>query len=339
MGSDHSSTRPYEHRDSKRPEGGVSLLFKYPMVALLLLFGMLYFIIMGVQALQKKPEPTLQKPETSTGPTTNVASTTDATALTEPRPSETPVNTEAAIPVTTITEPVITEPVIIEPATTEPPSGWMSVDDRYFYDALFIGDSRTDGICLYSTPGECRHFSNQSMTIFDILTTDKISAYGYDNLVDYLKATHFGKIYIMLGINECGSSTSSFAEQYRDVVNEIRRYQPDALIYIQSILYVTQKHERDYPVFASDNIKEKNNAIRALANDKDIFYLEVNDCMNDGTDHLPAEYSYDGAHLKGEYYDLWHNYLLDHAYVDAAHPWSPPDEDRPEPEGAELEHP
>ena len=139
-----------------------------------------------------------------------------------------------------------------------------------------------------------------------------------------LKMEKFGKIYLMFGINECGYSTSSFAEEYKKVVEEIRSYQPDALIYIQSICYVTQNHEKKNPVFATENIKEKNEAIKALANDKDIFYLEVNDALNDGTDHLPAEYTGDGVHLKAKYYRLWHDYLLDHAVVDEAHPWTPP---------------
>ena len=176
------------------------------------------------------------------------------------------------------------------------------------------------------------------MTIYKIMdTTDE--AYGYYGLRGLLQGMQFGKIYIMFGINECGYSTESFADKYRSVIEEIRSYQPDALIYIQSILYVTQKHEANYPVFATANIKEKNEAIKALANDEDIFYLEVNDCLNDGTDHLPSEYTGDGVHLKANYYYLWHDYLLEHAVVDAAHPWEPESESSSEPEGAEVEHP
>ncbi|MBQ1371412.1 MAG: hypothetical protein IIY70_00645, partial [Oscillospiraceae bacterium] len=84
------------------------------------------------------------------------------------------------------------------------------------------------------------------------------------------------------------------------------------------------------------NLKEKNEAIKKLANGKDIFYLEVNDCLNDGTDHLPAEYTGDGKHLTAKYYSLWHNYLLQHAVVDADHPWQA---GQAAPVGAEAENP
>lgn len=331
MDGKYSSSRRSDNRDRRAPEGGASLLAKYPMVTLLVLFGLVFFLVKALMPEEKKPGETeaMNRPETTSsarmdGNKTTTAASSPSTS--ETKPSEPVTTTEETVPITTTTEPV----------TTEPPSGWMTVDDRYFDDALFIGDSRTDGICLYSTPGQCKHFSYQSMTIYDIMTTDKISAYGYNNLPDLLKGMHFGKIYIMLGINECGYSTSSFAEKYESVVKEIRSYQPDALIYIQSILYVTQTHEKNYPVFATANIKEKNEAIKALANDKDIFYLEVNDCLNDGTDHLPSDYTNDGAHLKPDYYRYWHDYLLEHAYVDEAHPWEP---NAPEAEGAQVEHP
>ena len=211
----------------------------------------------------------------------------------------------------------------------------MTVDDRYFYDALLIGDSRTDGLRLYSNPGDAKHYCATSLNIFRVMDSQE-EAYGFKGLRNLLKGMQFGKIYIMFGINECGYPTTSFANKYKEVVEEIREYQPDAIIYLQSICYVTQKKEQKDPTFSTANLKEKNETIKALANDVDIFYLEVNDCMNDGTDHLPSEYTGDGVHLKASYYSLWHQYLLEHAIVDANHPWSPEGE---EAEGAAIEHP
>ena len=325
----YSSPRRGSNRSHRESGSGFSLFLRSPMVILLVLFGLGYFLVRGISSPSKKPEDNLNKPDTTSSARLDGGKTTTAetAAPTDSKPSEPVTTTAETVPVTTTTEPVTTEP---------PGPVMMTVDDRYFDDALFIGDSRTDGICLYSTPGQCKHFSYQSMTIYDIMTTDKISAYGYNNLPDLLKGMYFGKIYIMLGINECGYPTEGFAKKYKEVVEEIRSYQPDAIIYIQSICYVTQKHEQNYPVFATAGIKEKNEAIKALANDEDIFYLEVNDCLNDGTDHLPSDYTGDGAHLKPQYYKYWHQYLLEHAVVDAKHPWSA---NGTEPEGAQVEHP
>ena len=73
-------------------------------------------------------------------------------------------------------------------------------------------------------------------------------------------------------------------------------------------------------VFSSSNLKEKNAAIAKLADGKTVFYLEVNDALNDGTDHLPADYTGDGVHLKASNYKYWKEYLYEHAIVDATHP-------------------
>lgn len=315
----------------QKPQRGAAL--RSPMLLALLALGVVFFIVLGIKALtDKDPEFTDSAlPVASTDQGTPVGSESNAVTTTVPSdtsPSETIDSQE-----------ITTETPTTEPPTTEPMKPtMMTVDDRYFYDALLIGDSRTDGLRLYSNPGDAKHYCATSLNIYKVMDSE-VEAYGFVGLRNLLKGMHFGKIYIMFGINECGYSTSSFANKYKEVLDEIRLYQPDAIIYIQSIGYVTQKKEQKNSTFSTANLKEKNEAIKAFANDVDIFYLEVNDCMNDGTDHLPAEYTGDGVHLKASYYSLWHDYLLEHAIVDAAHPWEPESENSTEPEGAALENP
>ena len=308
-------------RRNRKPQRTSPLV---PMLMALIAVGVVFFIFLGVKALrEKQPEDTDAVASLSTAE--RLASDTPApTVPSEPVPSSTeqlppdtqPVVTTAPIVVTTETPTTV-------PVTTEPPGPtMMTVDDSYFADALLIGDSRTDGLRLYSNPGEAKHFCATSLNIYKVMNSEE-EAYGYKGIRNLLKNEKFGKIYIMFGINECGYPTASFFAKYKEVVEEIRSYQPDALIYIQSIGYVTQKKESKDPVFASSNIKEKNEAIKALANRVDIFYLEVNDAMNDGTDHLPADYTGDGVHLKASYYKYWRDYLYEHAVVDAKHPWTP----------------
>lgn len=314
--------------NERRPKPTRGYALGSPLLLALIGAGIVFFLIMGIKALKKDSsapgKPSLDSTPAGTQSTTAAPAPGESTGIAPVQSSESP---ETAAPIITTTA---------EPVTTEPPGPvMMTVDDSYFNDSLFIGDSRTDGLCLWGTPVGCKHYSQQSMTIFGIMDSD-LEAYDYTGLRALLQGMQFGKIYIMLGINECGYDTDYFADTYADVVKEIRRYQPEALIYIQSILYVTQEHENNYPVFATENIKEKNEAIKKLANNVDIFYLEVNDCMNDGTDHLPDSYTDDGAHLKASYYYLWHDYLLEHAMVDAKHPWTPSGS---APEGAQAEHP
>lgn len=309
----------------RRSRSEAASTVRTPLLFSLLAVGIVFFVILAVHALKEKKAETETSSTSAATDSTPVQTSTDA--QTEPSTTEsTATDTASTVSDTTV-------PVTTVPATTEPASQMTTVDDSYFSDALFIGDSRTDGLCLYNRPGNCKNYSGTSMSIFKIMDTTE-EAYGFTGLRSLLQGMQFSKIYIMFGINECGYPTSSFAKKYREVVEEIRLYQPDALIYLQSICYVTQARENADSTFSTANIKEKNEVIKALANDVDTFYLEVNDCLNDGTDHLPAEYTGDGVHLKASYYRLWHEYLLEHAVVNEAHPWT-----GQEPEGAQVEHP
>ena len=202
-----------------------------------------------------------------------------------------------------------------QPETTEPETlEFQTVTEDYFDDALFIGDSRTQGLQLYSTLDNATFYAATSMSIFGIMdSTETVD--GVTGIRNLLQSKQFGKIYIMFGINEAGYDTDAFVERYGQVVEEIRGYQPDAIIYVQGIMYVTAAKAAAEPVFSNDNIRKKNEGLKGLANGEDIFYLEVNDNLNDGQGNLPEEYTGDGVHLKASYYSLWRDYLLEHAIV------------------------
>ena len=208
-----------------------------------------------------------------------------------------------------------------EPRSEEPvQAGFTTVDETYFSDALFIGDSLTDGLRLYHPIGDAKFFCGTSMTTYKILDAD-VTVDGYVGLRALLQGETFGKVYIMLSINEVGNNNEGYISGYKKIVDLIRETQPDALIYIQSVLYVTQEHAIKDPVFKTENIQEKNNLLKELTNGVDILYLEVNDAINDGTDHMVAEYTGDGVHFKAKYYALWADYLMENAWVDENHPW------------------
>lgn len=52
--------------------------------------------------------------------------------------------------------------------------------------------------------------------------------------------------------------------------------------------------------------------IAMLANNHDIFYIDVNEVVTDETGNLNPEYTYDEIHLLGKYYSLWTDFLLKH---------------------------
>lgn len=203
----------------------------------------------------------------------------------------------------------------------EPPSyDFTTATDDYFADACFIGDSRTVGISQYSGIENATFLCKTSLSIYDY-DKPKIT---YDDtktsIHDVLSEKQFAKIYLMVGINECGIGTpESFYERYRDVVIDIRRLQPDALIFIQGNLFVTQQKSDESDSITNENIAARNDLIATLANQKDIFYIDINESSLCDAGALVSDYTWDQVHVKAQYYPIWKDFLLHHAiYTDKA---------------------
>lgn len=193
---------------------------------------------------------------------------------------------------------------------------FVTATDDYFSDACFIGDSRTVGISQYAGIEGATFLCRTSLSIYDY-EKPKITFENHKTSVhDVLAQNQFAKIYLMLGINECGIGTPQyFYEHYRDVVNDIRSLQPDALIFIQGNLLVTEQKSSEGGSITNENLIARNNLIATLANQKDIFYIDINESILCDNGALVSDYTWDQVHIKAQYYPLWKDFLLQHAIV------------------------
>lgn len=196
---------------------------------------------------------------------------------------------------------------------------FQPVDEDYFTDALFIGDSRTVGLSEYCEPLDTRatFYAQVSLTIYKVMDKPIVKS-GNDkiSLEQALTENHFNKIYIMLGLNEIGTGTAeSFAEEYANVVNRIRELQPDAIIFIQGIMHVTEHKSSTDKYFNNDNINRRNEELAKLADNKTVFYMDMNEAVDDENGNLIKELSFDDVHLKASSYERWYQFLLEHGIV------------------------
>lgn len=196
---------------------------------------------------------------------------------------------------------------------------FVTVDESYFDDALFIGDSRTVGLYEYAGLEErADFFCKTSLTIWTVLEKPIVKNEEGKSITveEALQEKRYGKIYLMLGINELGrGNTELFMEQYKKVVERIRELQPDAVLFVEGIMRVAGEKSSTDPIFNNANINERNENIARLANNKDIFYIDVNEAVCDEFGDLVAEYTFDQIHLKAAYYELWKQFLLEHGIV------------------------
>lgn len=193
---------------------------------------------------------------------------------------------------------------------------FTTATEDYFADACFIGDSRTVGISQYAGIENATFLCKTSLTIYDYEKPKLTFNDEKMSIKDILTENQFAKIYLMVGINECGTGTpESFFERYREVVNDIRKLQPNALIFIQGNLFVTQSKSEESDSINNENIAARNALIATLANQKDIFYIDVNESSLCEEGALVPDYTWDQVHIKAQYYPVWKDYLLQHAIV------------------------
>lgn len=206
----------------------------------------------------------------------------------------------------------------------------QQVDDSYFKDAIFIGDSRTEGLYVYSSMrnGITTFDAKDSVTIYGIYDT-ALDFYGVDGTtgsktaMEALQEKQYRKVYFSVGVNELGMPTQDYFDHYKEFIQVIRKLQPDAIIYVEGIMHVTGSYARSNSVYNNTNIVGRNEALSTLANGRDIFYIDMNSAVCDADGNLPEDISYDGVHLKASAYETWHQFLLQNAAVRSAEDWQP----------------
>ena len=94
------------------------------------------------------------------------------------------------------------------------------------------------------------------------------------------------------------------------MLDDIKALQPNALIYVQSILPVTPDN-----IYNLDNshIDAFNAALLELSKEKGVYFVNVAEALKNDRGELPEEASpTDGMHFGPEYYTKWFEYLKTH---------------------------
>lgn len=198
--------------------------------------------------------------------------------------------------------PVENEPVQVLPP---PQTGEGSAAD--FSDAVFLGDSRTEGFALYSGLKEGRFVYAVGATVESVLQ-EKIYGRGQEPrcLLEELGETEFETLYIMLGINELGlPGDELFRTQTTALLETLRSRWPEREIVIQSILPVSRKQDEKNSYVNNEKIRVYNAVWQELAEQYGCRWLDVGAAVQDEEGYLPDKLSYDGIHLNPSGCRLW----------------------------------
>jgi len=216
----------------------------------------------------------------------------------EPEPSESPEPSETPEP---------------EPVPPDIPLQEVPAEDEFFEDAAFMGNSLMNGFETFSGITTPDYYTATSMTVIGATSKYCVSL---DNgnagtMLDGVTQKQYGKIYILLGINEIGMNVDSFIEQYGAMVDKILEVQENCDVYIMGLSPVSMAKSSD-PTFSMDRVRTYNEALYNLAKDKGCWYMDLVEALADDTGYLPSAETADGVHLSANLYGVWADYVRTH---------------------------
>lgn len=170
-------------------------------------------------------------------------------------------------------------------------------DESFFDDALFIGDSRMVSSAYYARLGKADYFTDVGMNVFQMFSvTASDDNFDATDLTTLLQNRTYKKIFIMLGINECGYPMSSLLSAYQEDIDTLKRLQPDATIYLLKVYGVSRSVAESASYFSPQRLQEVNDGIAGLADGKKVHCLDASHLYCDDEGYMKEEYTSDGVH-------------------------------------------
>lgn len=199
--------------------------------------------------------------------------------------------------------------------TSVVPAQAVAVDDAYFEDAVFIGDSRMEGFRAFSGITKGSFVTAVGMELENFYTDTQIAtAKGNMTVLDALGNINYSKIYMMLGTNELGAyDMNEVQSNYRKVLEDIKQKSSstDPIVYVYSVIYVDESLvETDY--VNNVNVDTINLEILKMCQEEGYHYINLNEILSDGNHSLISGASEDGIHLTQEYCQKWLDYTKLH---------------------------
>lgn len=283
----------------------------------LLLVGLCGLLLLpgcGKRETKETPAPTLPAVETP--------------ALTQ-EPTETPVaeptETPAAEPTSEPTPEQTPEPAAGDGAGMTAGADYdfsaavpqtAAVEDSYFDDAAFIGDSRIDGFRLYSGITNGEFIVHTGLSIFQVDSREITYKGQKMKVLDALGKGSYKKVYVSMGINELGMyNDQGYHDRFAKLVDDIRAQQPDATIYIQLLIPVNEKKCQEKGIASyieNEHLQVYNDLLRQVAQEKHVFLVDPAEELTDETGEPPYDSVADGVHFNRAPYQQWFDYLKRH---------------------------
>ncbi len=197
------------------------------------------------------------------------------------------------------------------------------VDLSYFDTAVFVGDSITQGLQIYT-----QGLPNASYCAYKGISPKQIYDGSIQTLLngtrevpmEALAAHQPDNVYVLLGTNAMvGMADEPLLAYYSEMLDAMRAaLHAEVDIYVQSITPVLPGFEHR---FNNERIAGLNDALAQMAWEKGMYFLDLHEALNRGDGYMRADFGApsDGFHMRPAGYAAWVEYLVTHTAYNRRH--------------------
>ena len=191
-------------------------------------------------------------------------------------------------------------------------------DDSFFDGAVFLGDSRTEGLQLFSGLKHGDFYWARGMTVFRSDSQDHrvFEVDGQElTLIGALSQKPYDAVYIMIGVNELGYTAEQYERGLGEMLDKVLAAQHDAVVYLQTLPPINDAIARKSGLASYINNAQVtlfNEAIVRVAAEKKVVLLDTAEVYRDEDGQLISELAADGCHFTYGGYSRWADYLRCH---------------------------
>lgn len=264
--------------------------YVFGAVGIIILVLIVTFSVRSCAREQKEEEELLySKPSMGALQVTEGAEQSQTQAATQPVEATTQAPTKPAGAVLTTTRTVASEEFTSEAS---------------FANSIFIGDSIVSGISYYKYLGNDRVVADTNLTASKAL--DKVSQ---------IAAGNPDKVYIMLGLNDLNynsKTVDSIAQDFTNLVAQIKQTVPTAKIYLVSVTPITKACESKSNIYIKmSNVEALNTKLKEVSSSQGVYFADINSALQDSSGYLNSSVTGNGYNLKSEYYGFLLNTLAE----------------------------
>lgn len=181
------------------------------------------------------------------------------------------------------------------------PESGVTID--FFADSLLIGDSRAETLGLYSDESSLDMYASKTINVETVMNSRiaRDSNGQSCTVLEALRGKSYKSIYLGFGLEELNWYKDVYIKSYRNFLDNLTEVQPDARIYVMSILPVSADLSSKDAVYNNADIDTVNRLMQEMCDlYGNVTYLDVNGYVAvDGV--LPEDAGIDGIHLNKKY--------------------------------------